>query len=102
MAYVKPDRPDLELDQIKARLAAATPGPWVPSSSYGGVVNPYMETKCGCVPHDGRTCTEVYGGRLVCESCARADAEFIAHARCDIEMLIGEIERLQRFHVDRR
>jgi len=85
------------LDEIKARLAAATPAPWVPSKNYGGVVNPELETECGCdhgpdKPMGERTCTEVYGGRLVCESCLRPDAELIAHAPADIATLLRVAE----------
>lgn len=70
----------LDLDAIKARMEAASPGPW----------------------HHGERCVwEVYdvvvsdgddgtGGAI-----HPGDAEFIAHAREDIPALIAEVERLR-------
>jgi hypothetical protein len=89
----------VDLDAIRARLAAATPGPWAPSPGgiYGAVVNPVGVTACGCDPHPGtgRTCTEAYGGQLVAESMCRADIDLVANAPTDLAALCDEVERLR-------
>jgi hypothetical protein len=88
------------IDALRGLAVRATPGPWVPSHSYGGVVNPLLETDCGCPPATdemfGRTCTEAYGGRLVAESCGRADAAFIATVNPQLVLaLLDELDRLR-------
>jgi hypothetical protein len=65
-----------DLAAIKARAEKATPGPW---TTGGGA-------------------TEVYGAddqwlvQMIADG-TEADAEFIAHARTDIEQLVAEVER---------
>lgn len=71
------------LDAIKARVAAATPGPWY-------------------VHYDQRRWVRAYGPSgdhdLADESWKENrdnDALFVAHARQDVPALLDEIERLQ-------
>jgi hypothetical protein len=71
----------LDLEPIKARCAAATPGGWRATRDallMGGGDGPL-------VPVDGWP---------------RADREFVAHARDDVPALVAEVERL-RVDVDR-
>lgn len=74
----------LDLDPIRARLAAATPGPWysewVPDDDWIVVYGQ---------PHGAYVCPEV------CTLTDDADAEFIAHAPADIAALLAEVERLR-------
>lgn len=65
-----------ELQAIKARAAAATPGPWSVNNTDPDVV----------LDSDGR---------FVGRADEDADAEFIAHARTDVPALIAEVERLR-------
>ncbi len=79
----------MNLEPIKARLAAATPGPWhpveIPAAKYVGVTAEHW---------DG-------DGYHVCstEDCDPEDAvpnaTFIAHAKADVEALVAEVERLR-------
>ena len=69
--------------EIRARLEAATPGPWeaVKWEDYDHM-NGYVETWDVEGPdHDG-------------DGNGQQDAEFIAHARDDVPFLLAEIERL--------
>lgn len=97
------DKP-LDLEQIIARCAAATPGPWTAS---------LCEWECDCYPIPDECSSEpdacgngrVLQGAFVPETKTTewgdycdmndADAEFCAHAREDIPALIAEVERLR-------
>lgn len=73
-----------QLAAIRARLDAATPGPWI--AEYSG-----DQGNC-VIPHDALSTREA-----VCVTRlyhAAADAEFIAHARTDLETLLAEVEHL--------
>ena len=72
-----PDR----LQEIRARLDAATPGPWV--------VKP---------PGEGKSSSGIRRGALdiAWSVTAREDADLIANAPADIAWLLAEVERLQR------
>lgn len=76
--------PELDLEAIKKRVNAATPGFWQHSKSgsinYGYVFVEDIE--------------EIYESRI-CASVDVFDGEFIAHARTDIPALIQEVERLR-------
>jgi hypothetical protein len=72
------DQP-LDLDAILARAAAATPGPWTANDRIGIVTDAAADPLA------------VFGGGKQ----DRADAEFTAHAREDIEALAAEIRRLR-------
>ena len=67
------------LAEIRARLEAATPGPWE-----------HWERPNCCVVHEeaGIKWEVVGGGRF-------EDHAFIAHAPEDIAWLLGEVERLE-------
>lgn len=70
---------DSELATIKARAEAATPGPW----EWGG------DVLFGRDNWDGPLlATRVDGQRP-------EDADFIAYARADVEVLLAEVERLR-------
>ena len=80
----------MRLDEIKARAAAATEGPWVNDSTEIGR------------PFPGTDTIDVW----VAESChpngdgidGEADAEFIAHARQDIPALLAAVEAVLELH----
>lgn len=70
------------LDEIQARLADATPGPWVPGYDAGWTVE---------VPEGAEIAamTDQEAGQ------GRADADFIAHAREDMPALIEFARRVE-------
>jgi hypothetical protein len=69
------------LDEIKARRAAATPGPWNEAGMHRSPGRPDVVWD-----RDGR--------RPIARATWLRDAEFIAHAPDDIDWLIGEVTRL--------
>lgn len=71
------------LEAIRARLAAATPGPWTLPYHDGALAGPHGASLLGL---------DVDGMAIVW---ARADAELIAHAPADIAALLAEVERLR-------
>jgi hypothetical protein len=81
---------EAELAAMKARLDAATPGPWTSlfegRDHWGG--DSFIQT----ATQDIYLSAEDYagGGGHFC-----ADLDFIAHARQDMPRLIAEIERLR-------
>lgn len=80
----------LDLEAIKARLAAATPGPWraVEMTHYGEPGTGFGWVAGGKQPC-GAIMGEESGGAGMLE-----DAVFIAHAPEDIAALVAEVERL--------
>jgi hypothetical protein len=84
-----PDR----LAEIRARLDAATPGPWTTDRSpLADDGNSAWFPECGyfyevTAPRLQKYVAEAYGHEP-------ADAELIAHAPADIAWLLGEVERL--------
>lgn len=72
---------DLNLDAIKARTTAATPGPWM----WDGAIWQAWA--------DGESvlCAVARAGLRV----GQEDAEFMAHARADIPALVAEVESLR-------
>lgn len=72
-------------DAIKARLAAATPGPWFarPNDLIGGWCVRIVDT----LPSEGPG--------EVADFIREEDARFIAHALQDIEVLLAEVEYLR-------
>ena len=89
-----------QLAAIRARLDAATPGPWhwdehpVPTlHGVGGSPDTYeYEAEVIEATHTGGC-----GCRAVCYldlTIDRSDAEFIAHARTDLGHLLAEVDRL--------
>jgi hypothetical protein len=77
----------LNLEPIKARLAAATPGPWrqMPSKNKGGV-DRYVGTP-GCDPVCEMSVIREKWGEDMC---------LIANAPIDLAALVQEVERLRR------
>ena len=86
----------LDLDPIRARLAAATPGPW--ENDGGGEVGQHWSSP---QPLASIVSTEVscmaycYGGSAA-GVIRDEDADFIAHAPTDIAALLAEVERLRK------
>lgn len=76
----------IDLNKIKARTTAATPGPWEKIESHLGKKEPYY----GVYTWDKKSIT---GWGRVCQP--GNDAAFIAHARVDIPALVAEVDRLQ-------
>lgn len=72
----------LDLAAIKARLAAATPGPW-------------RQQLCACGSDCDDHASVKAGGSLVVTCAPDADADLIAHAPQDLAALIAEVERLR-------
>lgn len=71
---------DEELDQLEARLRAATPGPWVS----------YVEGR----DHDsGSSFIQTAAGDIELSGATVADQDFIAHARQDLPKLLMEVRR---------
>jgi len=82
-----------ELAEIRARLVAATPGPWEWK----------MMPRCCSLRH---VCSRRADGSVFCDVILEKDqrdyigptiddAQFIAHAPTDIAVLLAEVERLQ-------
>jgi hypothetical protein len=76
---------ELDLDAIKARAEAATPGPWLREWAFSTHF---------VVPESARTVAADNVARL--KSTQRADANFIAASRTDVPLLVAEVERLTR------
>ena len=76
------------IEEIKARLAAATPGEWKVGHSCGSVVS---DKPGGEMPYgtSGPDAVEYYGGFLIGETIGAKDREFIANAKPDIEFLLA-------------
>ena len=70
------------LDSVRARLAAATAGPW----------RSFIE---GRDHESGSDFIRTAGEDMELVGATRADQDFIANARQDIEILLDEVERLR-------
>lgn len=93
-----------ELKQIKARVEAATPGPWVLHTDSSrpdvcaGITDSagnYSGPKSGFMGEGHLFEFDKYGPSWGQEYDNCADAEFVAHARQDVPALIAEVERLR-------
>lgn len=73
----------LDIEAIKARLAAATPGPW-------------RQQLCACGSDCDEHASVKAGGSLVATCAPDADADLIANTPQDLAALIAEVERLRR------
>ena len=87
------------IDAIKARLAAATPGPWeilrdgeTTSIAMRTTTHVYPVVKAACADYPGRWSSNE-SAELWIED---ADAALISNAPDDLAFLLSEIERLQR------
>jgi hypothetical protein len=80
-----------ELEAIRNRTEAATPGPWYAEdgTKHPLVTRPFMLI----YPPDEEDADT--GGWVFGEISGQSDAEFIAHARQDVPKLLAEIERLK-------
>lgn len=78
---------DLDLTPIKARLNAATPGPWA-------VIDDLAVTAAPDVGGDD-ACLSIVFPAIVEFTPSAADADFIAHAPTDIAALVAEVESLR-------
>lgn len=76
-----------QLDAIRARVEAATPGPWEAGTAF-------CCPDCGWVDGPKRTVCPVYEGTKRTHTLDANDAEFIAAAREDVPALLAEVERL--------
>jgi len=88
---------DEELQAIKARVEAATPGPWAMSrDEMSAGFGQHRYVVVGTTTADGK---KLVDWRLLVEGMRGADAvhdaEFIAQARTDVPALLAEVERLQ-------
>jgi len=88
------------LDEIKARWAAATPGPWEfdPDEEGSGCNEVYYGLMC--LANNNRTMLHVHVQKHYPGS--EALGTFIAHAPTDIDALVTEVERLKRIEFERR
>lgn len=86
--------PDPRLDEIQARLSAATPGPWKAQNleqehGHGGIFWVSVDR-----PDEIKTVAEVDANDDGVEAIWRfADAEFIANAPADIAFLLAELRK---------
>ena len=79
---------DLNLDAIKARCDAATPGPWAQGMAGDKLLSE--------VDYYGAFGFVILNGDLSDDGqYGVADAAFIAHAREDVPSLVAEVERLR-------
>lgn len=83
----------MNLNKIKARCEAATPGPWTACGEDRG------GCKCGFVWEPAGDWTVASCGSdddfEIPDEVVKANAQFIAHARTDIPALIERIEQLE-------
>ena len=79
----------LDLEAIKARCEAATPGPWAVANIAPGWAED--ENDWCVVPGVVESCGSDMCGPVV----RSADAAFIASARTDVPALVAEVERLR-------
>ena len=86
-----PGPAELDLDAIRARADAATPGPWW-AWDRGTFVG--FEIAVGAPAKDGRPVDRLPDAMRTDIGC-REDAEFIAAARTDVPALLDEIEALR-------
>jgi hypothetical protein len=75
---------DEQYAAIRAREAAATPGPWAIEWDHDDVTDAPFPVSLGPIGY-----LEHHGERDV------ADAEFVAHARADVPALLAEVDRLR-------
>jgi len=86
---------ELDLDAIRARAEAATPGPWTADTNepFGpelqGIFAP------GSRRYIVKADIDYAEDEDIPDAVVTADAEFIAHARADIPELLAEVERLE-------
>jgi len=89
-----------DLDAIKKRLAAATPGPWQECGAHRGGCDCRMVFAPGADMHVA-TANTANGEGMPCpdEGQQAANAALIAHAPQDLAELIAEVEHLRRGNI---
>lgn len=90
----------LDLTEIRRRVEGATPGPWQKCGEHRGgcICRQVWSTRADCLVAVGIAAEDedyTCGDGLTIEA-AQANADFIAHAREDIPLLLAEIDRLSR------
>lgn len=84
----------LDLETIKARVAAATPGPWIVGGQGPGECYPARPVAGGRVSREWPE--PIFHPGVEGDGGGRwENAEFCAHAREDIPALIAEVEHLR-------
>ncbi|WNX84351.1 hypothetical protein RWV98_17520 [Agathobaculum sp. NTUH-O15-33] len=89
---------DNRIQQIKERLRATTPGAWKVWFSDTERFSPTMPDEDPCITTESGDyiAQTTYDGLSdTCRPTMYADAEFIAHAKEDIEYLINQITNLE-------
>ena len=76
----------LDLEPIKARDAAATPGPWY--LARGGEINDPLYAIAAVL-------RDAYGDNSLTFGSDKPTGEFVAHARTDVPALVAEVEELR-------
>jgi hypothetical protein len=101
---VRRRRPQVpRIDEIRERLAKATPGIWFPNA-YSGVwaacppdhpANMACDDEPPCMQIASALCLcgREHGGDDLCDDESRGNHAFIAHAPDDVAYLLGEVER---------
>jgi hypothetical protein len=80
-----------ELQAIRSRCDAATPGPWI-AKAY----NPYRDRAVIHQTPESQKINPLRWQRAcICREVRAHDADFIEHARTDIPALLAEVERLR-------
>ena len=85
------------LREIKERCERATPGPWIVSPNRHKAKD---GSQWGIIEARIRTVTGGIVAHTICTwdgDNGRANAEFAAHAREDVPVLVAEVEQLHRF-----
>lgn len=87
---------EIDVEGIKARADAATPGPW---EAFGkAVAAPIADGRCNCaggIPESSYVHEPHCGLEPLILDVSLADAEFIAHARQDVPALLDRIAELE-------
>lgn len=105
-----------ELQAIKARAEAATPGPWRQgyasmscTKDHGGLGHHPGPPQCvydKLTWHESNECVSAANGDEICgpddygNAPRENDCTFIAHARTDVPALVAEVERLRHADVE--
>jgi hypothetical protein len=81
---------DQELQAVRGRCAAATPGPWLAEPGASDPDAPHLHGKYTFV-----LCSGPLSLATVWEHAPGGNGAFIAHARQDVPALLAEVERLR-------